>query len=314
MKNIKTWLLLVALTTSVTAWANGSRTLDGALITNGAATLTLPTSTDTLVGRATTDTLTNKSISGATNTFSNIPVSAIATGTGLSVQSGGTGDTTLTVHGVLIGEGTSAVAVTSAPAQYQSLVGNASGDPSFQAISLNQSAAVSGQLATGNGGTGLNGITAHDLLVGNGSSAANLIAPSTAGFVLTSNGASADPSFQAVSSPAPSLNGGSGSAQSVTAAGGVSLASLTYQNFAWVAGSPGAVTVTATPSVSAGSADGQLLRIVGTNNTNTVTLQDQANLASSGLSLNGNWVGAKDSVLNLHWDATQSLWVEDARR
>jgi hypothetical protein len=34
--------------------------------------LTLPTSTDTLVGRATTDTLTNKSISGATNTLSNI--------------------------------------------------------------------------------------------------------------------------------------------------------------------------------------------------------------------------------------------------
>ena len=35
-------------------------------------TLTLPTSTDTLVGRATTDTLTNKSISGSTNTITNI--------------------------------------------------------------------------------------------------------------------------------------------------------------------------------------------------------------------------------------------------
>ena len=40
-------------------------------------TLTLPTSTDTLVGRATTDTLTNKSMSGSTNTFTNIPNSAL---------------------------------------------------------------------------------------------------------------------------------------------------------------------------------------------------------------------------------------------
>jgi hypothetical protein len=35
-------------------------------------TLSLPNSTDTLVGRATTDTFTNKSISGSTNTLSNI--------------------------------------------------------------------------------------------------------------------------------------------------------------------------------------------------------------------------------------------------
>lgn len=40
-------------------------------------TLSLPTSTDTLVGRATTDTLTNKTISGANNTLTNIGNSSL---------------------------------------------------------------------------------------------------------------------------------------------------------------------------------------------------------------------------------------------
>jgi len=74
-------LTLGGTTTTVAGLTLTSPTI--ATISN-TGTLTLPTSTDTLVGRATTDTLTNKSISGSTNTFSNIPNTAI---TGLGTMS-----------------------------------------------------------------------------------------------------------------------------------------------------------------------------------------------------------------------------------
>jgi len=70
-------------------------------------TLTLPTVTDTLVGRATTDTLTNKTISGSSNTISNISLTSSVTGT-LPVGNGGTGLTTLTSGYIPYGNGTSA--------------------------------------------------------------------------------------------------------------------------------------------------------------------------------------------------------------
>jgi hypothetical protein len=64
-------------------------------------TLILPATTDTLVARATTDILTNKSMSGSTNTFTNIPNSGL---TNSSVTIGTTnialGSTSLTLAGL----------------------------------------------------------------------------------------------------------------------------------------------------------------------------------------------------------------------
>lgn len=57
------------------------------------------------------------------------------------------------------------------------------------------------------GGTGLASLTAHYLLIGNGTSAPTLLSPSTAGYILTSNGASLDPTFQAAIASGVVANG-----------------------------------------------------------------------------------------------------------
>ena len=92
-------------------------------------TLTLPTSTDTLVGRATTDTLTNKSMSGSTNTFTNIPNSAL---TNNSITIGTTtvalGGTTLTPAGL------TSVTVTQDPTQALQLATKQYVDASVQGL------------------------------------------------------------------------------------------------------------------------------------------------------------------------------------
>ena len=76
--------LTVAIDSTVVT-LTGTQTLTNKTLTtpiissiSNTGTLTLPTSTDTLVGRATTDTLTNKTINAANNTVSNIAVSMLA--------------------------------------------------------------------------------------------------------------------------------------------------------------------------------------------------------------------------------------------
>lgn len=63
--------------------------------------------------------------------------------------------------------------------------------------------------------TQLTGLTAHNVLVGAGTETITNISPSTAGFVLTSNGVAADPSFQAVSASGAitSITGNTGGAE-----------------------------------------------------------------------------------------------------
>ena len=82
-----------------------------------------------------------------------------------------------------------------------------------------------------------------------------------------------------------------------------------------VAGDGGAVTLTSTPTI-ADAVTGVCVRIMGTNDTNTVTLQDESNLGSSGLQLSGGvdftlgegdfWEGCYDSSGDFWAEVTRS--------
>lgn len=79
-----------------------------------------------------------------------------------------------------------------------------------------------------------------------------------------------------------------------------------------VTGSPGNVTLVNTPTIANGT-DGQVVIIRGTSDSATVTFQDQANLANSGLRLRGvnKTVGLYDTLV-LRYSSSGTEWVEVA--
>lgn len=109
----------------------------------------------------------------------------------------------LTANQVVIGGGAgTAPSALAAGTQFQSLVMGAS-NPGYSAVSLNQSAAVSGTLPTGNGGLGVASPTAHGVLIGEGASAVAPIGGGscTTGQLLTCvNSGNSDPAFQSQAS------------------------------------------------------------------------------------------------------------------
>jgi hypothetical protein len=138
-----------------------TQVLSGAIA--GTSVLTLPVATDTLVGKATTDTLTNKSISGSTNTLTNIANGSL---TNSSVTIGSTsvslGATVTTFAGL--------ASVTST-AFVGALTGNASTATTLQTaraingVNFDGSAAITVTAAAGtlSGSTLASGVTASSL-------------------------------------------------------------------------------------------------------------------------------------------------------
>jgi hypothetical protein len=153
------------------------------------------------------------------------------TSTPVSVPNGGTGDSSLTAHAVLIGEGTSAVGF-AGPGSFGAplLSTGASSDPAFSPLDLTNNFAVSG-------------IPAHEIAIGATTGALTGLSPiGSSGQVLTSNGAGNDPSFQSLPT-APTVSGGAGIQVTGGPAYTVAVAAATAHAVMLTTGSPGFTSV-----------------------------------------------------------------------
>lgn len=93
----------------------------------------------------------------------------------------------------------------------------------------------------------------------------------------------------------------------ITAGGGISIANVSRE-YQFVKGNPGAVVVSASPMIQAGTTVGQELVLEGTDNTSTVTLPQ----AGAGVDLNGTLILKSGSRCGLIWNG--SKWGELYRK
>jgi hypothetical protein len=291
--------LAFALATPLFASASGLRIGVADTINNssGGALIAVPSAGTVFLSDTNSATVSGKTISGASNTLQAIPAATALSGQ-VPVANGGTGDSTLTLNGILFGNGTSSVGATAAGSQYQLLQAGSGGVPAFGALQLSQSAAVSGALGIANGGTGQT----------TASGAINALLPSQtgdSGYYLTTNGTVA--SWAQVPATSPNIVGSQASPSSITATSGIPFSGSNFSNTIFVAGSGGAVSVTANPQITAGTAVGQHLRVNGTSASNTVSLAD-----GNGLSLNGPIVLNNNGAIDFDWNG--SVWYETSRR
>jgi hypothetical protein len=142
----------------------------------------------------------------------------------LTVGHGGTGDSSLTINSVLIGNGTNPVVTTLAGTTGQVLIGATGSPPSFAGItstggtisftsgpnSLNiESVGISGVLTVGHGGTGDSSLTINSVLIGNGTNPVVTTLAGTTGQVLI-GATGSPPSFAGITSTGGTISFTSG--------------------------------------------------------------------------------------------------------
>jgi hypothetical protein len=99
-----------------------------------------------------------------------------------------------------------------------------------------------------------------------------------------------------------------GNPELITAVGGIT-AHADQRQLHFIAGSGGAITITANPSISPGTIIGQELLLCGATGSNSVQIND-----GSGVNQNGQIIIDADEAIGYVWSGTGSGWFETFRR
>lgn len=173
----KSWILTILLFSTLAIGATSAlRILQADKIKRGAGLHTVPNSgTSNLVGDNLSQTLTNKTMDADDNTISDIDNNEIKAAAGIAYSK--LNLTTSIVDGDVNASAAIARSKLASGSNDHVLINNGSGVMSSEA-----------QLAVSRGGTGASTLTLNNVILGNGTSAVQFVAPGTSGNVLTSNG------------------------------------------------------------------------------------------------------------------------------
>jgi hypothetical protein len=152
----------------------------------------------------------------------------------------------------------------------------------------------------------VSGLAAGDLLVASSGTSVVRLAAGSNGKTLQMVGGT--PTWATVSQGAPVVSGSFSTPNSLDDTDPVPVDASASNQTVYVSGNVGPADISAIPQVEAGGVDGQLLRIVGASDTNTVKLED-----GDGLALNGYIYLGAGTILQLMWDNDNLVWREVSR-